>query len=186
MSFYGGRPGQSFTIARVFANFVEMYNEAKDSGSNLSSLYYSDHVPVGSFVLIAYGLGNQSTFANSLEELEQTEAYIKNRQAELDWFKTEEGQKVGLVRTAADYNATVWWNMPWAESQDYNGSVWVKCYSKEKNAYYYAYVANIGGIFPAIIDGQWVIGGVNSGIRAEGRQVEFKAFYDESGQSAFP
>lgn len=185
MSFYGGRPGQSFTISRVFKNFVEMYQEAQDSTA-ISNLYYDGRVPVGSFVLIAYGLGYQSTFAEMMygEEGENSvnnlnSSYVRNRQEELDWFALP-NCPINPVNIAADYNATVWWNIPWSESNDYNGSVWVKCYDSVNNSYYYAYVANIAGIFPAIQRGQWVIGGVDTGIRAEGRQVEFKAFYDEN------
>lgn len=181
MSFYGGRPGQSFTITRVFKNFVEMYEEAQSSQSSLISELYNDgRVPVGSFVLIAYGMGSQATFAESMGEVtEQNSAYKQNRQEEIDWFNSP-NCPVQTIRPAADVNATVWWDIPWSASNDYNGSVWVKCYDSSAKTHYYAYVANIAGIFPEIANGQWIIGGVETGIQAEGRQVEFQAFYDEN------
>jgi hypothetical protein len=147
-----------------------MYNEAQDSQSSLvNELYNNGRVPVGSFVLIAYGLGYQSTFAESMGEVEdQNSAYKSNRQEEINWFNQPDCP-IKTVRAAADTNATLWWDIPWSASADYNGSVWVKCYDATTKTHYYAYVANIAGIFPEIANGQWLIGGVETGIRAEGR-----------------
>lgn len=183
MSFYGGRPGKSFTIDRVFKNYIEMYQEAQDSaGPDILSTsldnYYISGVPIGSFVLISYGMG-------STDDPESD--YYKNRYAELQWFKenpdkvpgyavAQENERVEWY-AAADYNATLWLDMPWADGADYNASVWVKRWSEEKG-YYYEYLANVGGILPEILDGYWYIGQNNTGVRAEGRQVEFRVEYD--------
>lgn len=166
MSFYGGRPGKSFTIRKVFNNYKELYEEMTNSNNQAIELM---EVPEGAFVLINYGgIG--------------TDTFNKNKQIEDEWFAANPDVKPNVA--LGDYNATLWWNMN--SPANYNSSVWLKRYDLESQQFYYSYIANIGGIFPRISDttGNWIIlvgdgvGESDTGISAVARQVEFGVEYD--------
>lgn len=164
MSFYGGKPGKSFSIDRVFRNFKELYLEAENSKGPMANEstalenYYLMEVPVGAYVSICYG---------PLD----SEEYRRNREEELTWFSENPDKHPG--RAAADYNATLWWDLPYADGADYNASVWQKNWNSEKG-YHYNYIANVAGIIPEIVNGYWFIGQGNTGVRAIGREIELQ------------
>lgn len=166
MSFYGGRPGKSFSINKVFNNYEELYNDIIVSNMENADINMMA-VPLGAFVLINYG--------------SDADEFKTNKIIEDKFFENNPNLKPNVI--LGDYNASLWWNM--SEPGNYNSSVWIKRYSEEKK-YYYSYVANIGGIFPKISDttGNWVIpvgdgvGESDTGISAIGRQIEFNIEYD--------
>ena len=168
MSFYGGRPGKSFSIDKIFSHYGELAADMEKSNSMTTAsgdidLYRLD-IPIGSFVMITYGSLGSEDFNN-------------NKAAEIKYF--EESNKVPDLHLG-NYNATLWWDAEYAG--DYNASVWVKRYdgSKETNKVFYTYVTNLAGIIPEIskITGNWMIGLEDTGVAAQGKQIEFGIDYD--------
>ena len=87
MSFYGGRPGKSFSIHKVFKHYPELYQDAIDSniqGTNIGLLA----VPENAFVLINYGADSA--------EIEE------NRNFENTWFSLNPNLKPDIVLNAED------------------------------------------------------------------------------------
>ena len=153
MSFYGGRPGKSFSIHKVFKHYPELYQDAIDSniqGTNIGLLA----VPENAFVLINYGADSA--------EIEE------NRNFENTWFSLNPNLKPDIVLNAENQS-------------NYNSTIWLKRYSQEKG-FYYSYIANIGVIFPHISNttGNWILptgtaaGDYDTGIQAQAREIEFE------------
>lgn len=149
MSFYGGRPGKPFQIAKVFNHFGELYEEAY---STTVSGYF-DSVAPGCFALINYGILESKT-------------YYDNIAKEDAWFEAHNLPKDYGLR---DYMATVWNETSYRGSYDYNSSIWVKVYNPNFDSahpFRYHYIGNISAIYPEIINDEWHIAGRPTGVIA--------------------
>jgi hypothetical protein len=128
MSFYGGRPGKSFIIHKVFRHYGEMFEDAQNSKNN----EFLD-VPENAFVLINYGTPG-------------SEEFDTNKENEELWFEQTQNSRPAV--SLGDYNAALWWDFN--QPGNYNSTVWLKKYiiEDETEEYRYDYIANIGAIFP--------------------------------------
>ena len=165
MGFYGGRPGKSFQIDKVFNHFGELYEEAY----NTTISGYFDYVAPGRFALINYGILESQT-------------YYDNIAKEDAWFNAHNLPKDYGLR---DYMATVWNETSYRGSYDYNSSIWVKVYDPNFDSIHpfkYHYVGNISAIYPEIINDEWCIAGRPTGVIAGSSAVGDAKKYAEQAK----